>query len=383
MRTLLCQGVVLLFVFVIVDGAGGWPIVQLTDNDFDDTMPQVSGNNVAWTGGSGSEIDVFFYDGAVHKLTDGSFFNNGSICLDGNRVAWTGWKTSGGSEVFLFDGQTTQQITNNNVNDNSPALWNGGLAWLKHDGSDYEVFNYDGTSAVRLTNDSYNQYSLDGSGKYVGWVTNDGSVCHVMRYDGQAVTQVMEDPVSTDYGPIEGIKISEENVLIVFMPSKKKHRLEICMPEGREEVGEATMGSNADISGYSVVWDSMVSTGDEVFLRDENGLTQITENGQECSFPNISGSLISWSSWDGNDLEVFLYDGKAIMQVTDNDSIDSFPQLSGSTLTWQHWDGNDWEIQMVSVPEPSYVFLLLVGMFCIGTYRALLRLCSFIGSFTF
>ena len=63
-------------------------------------------------------------------------------------------------EIFLYDGTSTTQLTDNDYDDDCPQINdNGYVVWRDDDGSDYEIFLYDGTSTTQLTNNDYDDYS--------------------------------------------------------------------------------------------------------------------------------------------------------------------------------------------------------------------------------
>jgi hypothetical protein len=67
-------------------------------------------------------------------------------------VVWSGWDGSDW-EIFLYDGASTTQITNNGLADSTPHINNNGhVVWSGSDGSDDEVFLYNGTSTTQITN---------------------------------------------------------------------------------------------------------------------------------------------------------------------------------------------------------------------------------------
>ncbi len=75
------------------------PIVQLTDNLFDDKNPQTSGNNIVWQGSDGND-----------------------------------------AEIFVYDGNDIIQLTNNDVDDTNPVIDGDSIAWQSDDGDDTEIF---------------------------------------------------------------------------------------------------------------------------------------------------------------------------------------------------------------------------------------------------
>ena len=75
------------------------PIVQLTNNLFDDKNPQTSGNKIVWQGSDGND-----------------------------------------AEIFVYDGNDIIQLTNNDVDDTNPVIDGDSIAWQSDDGDDTEIF---------------------------------------------------------------------------------------------------------------------------------------------------------------------------------------------------------------------------------------------------
>lgn len=92
-----------IFGFLVVNSAYAedWNIIQLTDNSYTDTAPQVYGSNVVWQGRGPDGAD---------------------------------W------EIFLYDGNTTTQLTNNSSNEERPQVYGSNVVWQSYDGNDSEIF---------------------------------------------------------------------------------------------------------------------------------------------------------------------------------------------------------------------------------------------------
>lgn len=152
----------------------GWTITRLTDNEFDDYYPRVSGSNVAWESYDGDSYELFFYDGdTIRQVSDGNYAGAGNgpgfFHLSGSSVVWASQATTTSidSEVFLFDGTTVRQLTDNDYNDGAPRVSDGNVVWLNETG----VHFYDGTSTTKLMPsgaDGWNLYT-DISGSTVVW----------------------------------------------------------------------------------------------------------------------------------------------------------------------------------------------------------------------
>jgi hypothetical protein len=70
--------------------ADGWEGLQLTNNDYDDSLPQVSGSSVVWYGYDGNDYEIFLYDGStVRQLTDNDIWDF-EPQVSGSNVVWWG-----------------------------------------------------------------------------------------------------------------------------------------------------------------------------------------------------------------------------------------------------------------------------------------------------
>lgn len=116
-------------------------MISITDNDTDDTFPQIN---------------------------------------DKKQIVWLGFDGSD-SEIFFFDGKSTIQLTDNEYSDISPVLnSNGQVVWSGYDGSDFEIF-----SAIPMTLDRILEKlmetisELESSGD-----TSSGYMTHLDKING-------------------------------------------------------------------------------------------------------------------------------------------------------------------------------------------------------
>jgi hypothetical protein len=133
-----------------------------------------------WHGyeGYGSDFEIFLYDGtSTTQLTNDSYPQLNPQINDNGYVVWSGYDGPG-DEIFLYDGTSTTQLTNNSYADRFPQINdNGYVAWERWlTGSDSEILLYDGTSTTQLTNNAYNDKSpqMNANG-YVVWAAGSGN----------------------------------------------------------------------------------------------------------------------------------------------------------------------------------------------------------------
>ena len=308
---------------------------QLTDNDFYEYSPQISGNNVVWFGEDENYYpDVYFYDGEeVTQLTDNSFYEYG-LQIDGDNVVWIGEGENFNPEVYFYDGEEVTQLTDNDTYESSPQISGNNVVWSAWDGSDEEIFLYDGSEVIQITDNNFSDYSPQISGNNVVWSAYDGNDNEIFFYDGDTITQLTDNDFY-EYNP----QISGNN--IVWNGEDENYNSEIYFYDG-EDVTQLTDNdfyeSNTQIDGNNVVWSAWDGNDEEIYFYDGNTITQVTDNNWGDYSPQIDGNNVVWSAYDGFDEEIYFYDGEAITQVTDNNVYDYNPQISENNIVWS---GND------------------------------------------
>ena len=122
-------------------------IVQLTNNAVSDVPTGIFGNSVVYQRGTFSELEVFLHTDAgatqltnntvndssariweIHDVPTPSTIYSGNIALNGNTLAWSAL-LNGNYEVFMYDGLSTRQLTNNNLDDLVLDVGNGTVLW--------------------------------------------------------------------------------------------------------------------------------------------------------------------------------------------------------------------------------------------------------------
>ena len=293
--------------------AVGWVVVKLTDNSYLDTAdeeyPCVSGSKVAWEGWDGSDPntrEIFLYDGTtVTQLTDNSYDDKGPQ-VSGSKVVWQGKPDGSDYEIFLFDGTTVTQLTDNAYDDRYPHVSGSNLVWQGQIGSGpntREIFLYDGATVTQLTDNSYHDAFPRIWGSNVvweGWDSSDPNTSEIFLYDGATVTQLTDNSCEDRYPQVWGLNV---------------------VWTGRDDIYPAG--------------------DDEIFLYDGSTVTQLTDNSYNDRSPKVSGSNVVWTGFDGSDYEIFLYDGMTVTQFWDTVLDDHYSQVSGSNVVWHGYDGSD------------------------------------------
>jgi beta propeller repeat protein len=174
---------------------GGTPL-QLTNNTYSESAPQISGSNVVWYGHDGNDYEIFLYNGSTTtQLTDNTFHDRDPQ-ISGSNVVWHGGEANN-YEIFFYNGSTTIQLTTNNYDDRSPQISGSDVVWQGQPGGygkQWEIYLYKGSlPATRLTDNSRWDGRPQISGPYVVWESED-----IYIYDGITTDKLYSTWVAED-----------------------------------------------------------------------------------------------------------------------------------------------------------------------------------------
>jgi len=255
-------------------------------------------------------------------------------------------------EIFLFNGTSMRQITNDSDDDEQPQINDaGGVVWKSEDnvGSelDSEIFSFNGVSAARLTRD---HDRLDESPK----IGTDGAVAwqsahylwdddnfevlgiEILVYDGESTTVISGsewalEPLITDSGNIVwgGMMLAAGgNQIFVHDGSTVT---EIFEP-GTFVGYSSYAASNYGVAAGGIVDPVTYSAAEaEIWVYDGTAVTQLTDNDYLDHEPSINNDgQVAWLAKppDGDDAEVFLFDGASVVRLTDNDLEEVRPEIN-------------------------------------------------------
>lgn len=149
---------------------------------------------------TGSEI--YLYDGnTVIQLTNNSYDDFYPKINNRGQVAWNGFK-SAAPEIFFYDGIKIIQITNNETDDFYPQINDRGqIVWEGYDnqGPDGEIYFYNGSSTIRITNDDKHDFEaqINNDGQ-LAWIGLD-NVYNVYTYNGTSKIRITDSIYNNDF----------------------------------------------------------------------------------------------------------------------------------------------------------------------------------------
>lgn len=337
----------------------GFPLVRLTYGPEGDAVPLIDETLVAWLSESGNFDELMMLDLGIPEPRARKLSSGREVASFHVADGWIVWSENDGNdfEIFVFDGVTTRQITDNQTNDFTPRVskqqivwqgasplssfnreiftwiegetrqlsfnvWNdelpqiseGVIAWMGWDGRDSEIFIHRDGNTEQISFNTVDDWLGDTgcTGAFSGcrpiqqldaerlvWHSGGAGSDTVQYYDGEEVHLIFEG--SAVFPPVL------QNGLIAFQAFGGDDLFRVT-----DEDGE-TLFWGADGDTYQVfVYEHEKS-------RSMRQLTVATEPGDLAESPWIEGNVVYWAeSIRGGPTEIFLYDGIDTRQLTDN-----------------------------------------------------------------
>jgi hypothetical protein len=270
------------------------PIIQLTNNAYDEFSPRIHDTLVTWVGqvtASNSEIFVFNYRAWLDadwrilqppRNVSNSPFSDQAPQTFGGTVVWYGWDGFD-EEIYYWTAATgTRRITNNTLSDRLPKIYGNHVVWEQFDGQDYEIWLHNlatGTSR-QLTNNTTADVAPAIWGNHIVWQGVVGSLRQIL------------------YVNTEELDLGLPPVNISANPYDNQFPL---------------------VHGDRVVWHARIGSNFEVFVYDLNlaAIAQnISNNPATDWYPMVYGDVVVWRNWDGTDYEIMVAEYQAPRVVT-------------------------------------------------------------------
>lgn len=269
------------------DGLG---IVSLTDSfngplglGYDFSSPKLNDSGLAvWFGTENNSFaeNVFLYDGqTINQITSQPTGGGQSLSFNNLKQAvWTGLAGASDNEIFLYNGNSVTQLTDGPLSSSSPALSNSGyVTWVTQNtasGGDFDIYRYFDGSVERITNDAFSDLApkVNSNGQ-LAWLTASGPDAGVQFYDGGQITRL------SDYNQ------ADPNIFLDL-----------------NDAGQVVWNRSGDIFFYD---------GQQTIQ-----LTNTPDREDKNPYINLSGQAV-WESYpvNGVNSQIFLYDGTEVKQI--------------------------------------------------------------------
>jgi hypothetical protein len=312
MKLRLFTSLIALFTILAFGGSlhAGSTIFQVTDNFYEDSLPQIKGDYVVWQGKVDGDWEVFVCSintpEAPIQITDNGY-DDIFPKTDGNYVVWLGHTRAGG-EIFLYNigSGTTTQVTDNDNVDSHPQIADGRVVWESQEVTESvepgEIMLYDISTGVteQLTDDTLDDSDPQINSETVFWVKTN------------------EDDSRTSFIHDIAAGVTSE------------------APEGY------VWGDSPQTDGGLTVLTRHDGDDREIFLRnsDSKRYHQITDNDLEDTYPSISGNNMAWMA----DEEIYIgeYEYLGLISPGDNTGLPSSPP---GTFTWEGIGYNQFKVE--------------------------------------
>tara|TARA_B100000508_G_scaffold120126_2_gene101109 strand:- start:9860 stop:11692 length:1833 start_codon:yes stop_codon:yes gene_type:complete len=133
-------------------------VKQLTDNQFDDTSPDLdlASMRVVWQRLVDGRYQIISYDLEELEETQLTFSRTNSMepKVSKEGIVWQAWDGNDW-EVLFFDGKFTDQITDNNIQDVTPVVEDGYVLWTVLGGTESEARVYSLETSEVMTISGY------------------------------------------------------------------------------------------------------------------------------------------------------------------------------------------------------------------------------------
>ena len=338
------------FLFLSLCNSAEWHTTPLSyNNESDGSQYDATDRYIVWTYKVDGNSEIFLSDGvSTTRLTDNEY-NDLWPSISGQKVLWVGFDGND-TEVFLYDisSSTTTQLTNNSLSETEPHVYGEGYIWLTYDGNDREVIHYKNSTAVPLTSDDINYQGVRVDEPYAAWIGSDGSDYEIFLYDGESVDQITHNGYDDLAMEMSGTNIVWQRVGDgddeIYLYNILTNTITPITNNDAHDAG-------VSIDGSTIVWSQVDIDGDtEIMVSDTSGTTPypLTNNNVPDGGPNISGPRIVWERIVDEESEIMVHNGLFETQITNNSNTirDNNPIISGANIVWYQFDEDESKTQV-------------------------------------
>lgn len=281
-------------------------------------LPMVTSNY--W---DGTDYELVFYDGtSIHQLTNdtinnysypyGYYYDPGT-----NSLAWVE-----NGEIFLWDGYSTTQVTDNPYWENIEKIAGGNVYGNYYDGSDFELYVVDHGTFIQLTDDTLSQYNFAGinNNGHAIWSEYDNGTYTLKLWNGSTVVQLDSGtwiyPLALDNsGQVTWYKQNESDHYDINLWNGTSTEALLTNCEYLSSINRMSSGQ------WYVLRENEGGTLD-LYLLNGVSLIQLVSDTTN-PWPLIVGDkYLLYSKYDGSDNEIWAWTGDTIVQLT-NDTVDN------------------------------------------------------------
>lgn len=148
-------------------------------------------DQIAWAGWDGNDYEIFLWNGAsIQQITDNEL-DDYEAQLNNGQISWTQTLDNGNFEIFFWDGSTISNISNRSKQpDEDSNLMNGKIAWSGFESITYlrDIYFYNG-SETKVFNLPGNDYEpqIDNKDGFVTWHNRSNNIYNIYFSDGYEI----------------------------------------------------------------------------------------------------------------------------------------------------------------------------------------------------
>lgn len=308
MRHRLC--IVVMALTLIFGSTGGLradsSVVRITDDPYEDNLPQIKGNYVVWQRSEGGSFQIFLYDvtagGVPIQISNDPTCDHLNPQTDGQYVVWWSDKPTG-AEVWLYDigtGTPIQISPSDGYNHYLPVVSSGRVAWVRYSVGDVttrEIFLYDvlDPPARQITDNGLNDGAPRINDQYLSWIQTDADQNSTVfvRDLSTGDTQEASDP------SIWGISPQKDGSLSVSL-SHDGEDWEVILKDAALKQSESITNNRLDdrhprLSENKIVWVAGEGKMSEIYLAVYTYLVALTP-GQGAVLSRVHPPTFAWAS---------------------------------------------------------------------------------------
>ncbi len=333
-----------------------WVTQQLTNNTMNKTNWAIDNGQAVWEAtvlGDNEDSEIFYYDGNnILQLTQNNS-NDTLAQLSNSAIIWQAYpdlnNDASEADLYYYNFQTVTRLTNDN-NSDSLSFLNGNTAiWLKNVvGNQFDMYQYDGNSTSLINSETNITSPLATSSGVIYATTTTPQQIRLYDYsnfftlgkgtitNNQQIDDAKAVFRNTDQQPFE-----------VFLHDiTTASTTQITNNEVSDTFDQPVVHNDY------IAWISREGLKDNLKLYDGINITTIATgfDGDNISTPSFGENFLVWQMQEemNGDTEIFVYDlnTQVTTPITQNDLADQNPQASGQSIIWGQYTGSQMHLFM-------------------------------------
>lgn len=284
---------------------------QLTSNQYQDILPQISGNYAVWQGKAGGDWEIFLQDLSSPTATPRQITTNTwddlSPQIDGSYVVWLGNEGT----IYYYNIATGGPVTavpaipGLPIN-SAPQIANGYITWA----SNATSTGYD-PGEIYL-------YRIPPLGTPAGTPVNISAPTDPTKKLDDVAPQINATIVGWNRTDEKGTSDPSDDVTTYML-------YEIATGVTSEAAASFIWLEDPQVDGRLSVHSKSVGTSRQIFLQYDDWFTkQITFDSFSNTYPRISGTTVVWVGAVGTTAEIFSMTFPEAAQDSDNDGVPDY-----------------------------------------------------------